>query len=80
MIRLAHISKKSMVWLPWRGASIGMLPVSEPGRELLSWGISMATDAESMLRRCRWSPAMEPERCGVDEPDFCSMMSSEKDE
>lgn len=75
-MRLVHISKKSMVWLPCRGASMGVLPVSDPGKELLSRGISTATVAESMLRRGRWRPAVDPQRCGVDEPDLCSIISS----
>lgn len=80
VMRLAHISKKSMVLLPCRGARRGVLPVREPGRELLSWGISTATLAESMLRRGRWRPAVEPERWGVDDPDLCSITSSESEQ
>ena len=70
VIRLAHISKKSMVWEPWRGASRGALQESDPGREELSWGRSMAGLAESMLSLGLWRPAVEPERWGVDEPDL----------
>lgn len=79
VMRLAHISKKSMVWDPWRGVSRGELPDREPGREELSWGRSMAGLAESMLSRGRWRPAVEPDRWGVDDPDLkptASMMSS----
>lgn len=80
VIKLAHISKKSMVCDPWRGVSRGELPDSDPGREELSWGRSMAGLAESMLSRGLWSPAMEPDLWGVDDPDLkptASMISSE---
>lgn len=75
MIRLAHISKKSMVWLPRRGATEGMLPTKEPLREPISDWHSVAA-AASMLSLGRCKPAAEQERCGVDEPDLCSITSS----
>lgn len=61
VIRLAHISKKSMVCEPWRGVSVGELPDREPGREELSWGRSTAGLAESTLSLGLWSPAVEPD-------------------
>lgn len=75
MMRLAHISKKSMVWLPRRGGSEGMLPTKEPLREPVSDWHSVAA-AASMLRRGRCKPAAEQERWGVEEPDLCSITSS----
>ena len=63
VIRLAHISKKSMVCDPCRGASWGALPASEPGREELSWASeSMAVLAESTLSLGLNRPAVEPDR------------------
>ena len=75
MIRLAHISKKSMVWLPRRGVTEGMVPTKEPLREPISDWHSVAA-AASMLSLGRCKPAAEQERCGVDEPDLCSITSS----
>lgn len=75
MMRLAHISKKSMVWLPRRGGTEGMLPTKEPLREPIRDWHSVAA-AASMLRRGRCKPAAEQERCGVEEPDLCSITSS----
>lgn len=66
-MRLAHISKKSMVWLPRRGVEVGVevrraaLKHSDPGREELSWGRSTAGKAESTLSLGLWSPAVEPD-------------------
>ena len=72
-----------MVWEPWRGASWGALPASEPGSEELSWAReSMAVLAESTLSRGRNRPAVEPDRWGVDDPDLkpvSSVMSSGDD-
>ncbi|KAA8589847.1 hypothetical protein FQN60_013212, partial [Etheostoma spectabile] len=68
VIRLAHISKKSMVCDPWRGEIRGELPDRDPGREELSWGRSNAGLAESMLSLGLWRPAVEPDRWGVDDP------------
>lgn len=59
---------------------MGVLPDREPGREELSWGRSTAGLAESMLSLGLWSPAVEPDLWGVDEPDLkptASTMSSE---
>lgn len=75
MMRLAHISKKSMVWLPRRGGTEGMLPTKEPLREPIRDWHSVAA-AASMLRRGRCKPAAEQERWGVEEPDLCSITSS----
>lgn len=77
MIRLAHISKKSMVWLPRRGGTEGMLPTKEPLRDPISDWHSVAA-AASMLSLGRCKPAAEHERCGVDEPDLCSITSSSR--
>lgn len=79
VIRLAHISKKSMVCDPWRGVSRGELPDRDPGREELSWGRSIAGLAESILSLGLWRPAVEPDLWGVDDPDLkptASIMSS----
>ncbi|CAB1324173.1 unnamed protein product [Coregonus sp. 'balchen'] len=83
VMRLAHISKKSMVWLPWRGVGVEVMRAalehSDPGREELSWGRSTAGKAESTLSLGLWSPAVEPDLWGVEEPDLnptASMMSS----
>lgn len=75
MIKLAHISKKSMVWLPRRGGTEEMLPTKEPLRDPISDWHSVAA-AASMLSLGRCKPAAEHERCGVDEPDLCSITSS----
>lgn len=77
MIRLAHISKKSMVWLPRRGGTEEMLPTKEPLRDPISDWHSAAA-AASMLSLGRCKPAAEHERCGVDEPDLCSITSSSR--
>lgn len=61
VIRLAHISKKSMVCDPWRGASRGELPDRDPGREELSWGRSTAGLAESMLSLGLRRPTVDPD-------------------
>lgn len=75
MIRLAHISKKSMVWLPRRGVTEGMVPTKEPLREpIRDWHSAAA--AASMLSLGRCKPAAEQERWGVEEPDLCSITSS----
>jgi hypothetical protein len=62
-MRLAHISKKSMVWLPWRGVDVmrAALEHSDTGRDELSWGRSTAGKAESTLSLGLWSPAVEPD-------------------
>lgn len=73
VIRLAHISKKSMVCDPWRG---GLSGVSDPGREELSCGRSAVG---STLSRGRWRPAVEPDLWGAEGPGLkpaASMMSS----
>lgn len=82
-MRLAHISKKSIVWLPCRGVGAEVrraaLEHSDPGREELSLGRSTAGQAESTLSLGLWSPAVEPDLWGVEEPDLnptASMMSS----
>lgn len=73
-MRLAHISKKSMVWLPRRGVTEDMLPVKEPVRDPVSDWHSAAAESILSLGLCK--PAAEQERWGVDEPDLCSMTSS----
>lgn len=76
MIRLAHISKKSMVWLPRRGGTEdNVLPVKEPVREPESEWPSAVTESKLDLGLCK--PAAEQERWGVEEPDLCSTTSSE---
>lgn len=75
VIRLAHISKKSMVWLPRRGETEDkVLPVREPVREPDSEWLSVVVESKLDLGLCK--PAAEPERCGVEEPDLCSTTSS----
>ncbi|TNN37010.1 hypothetical protein EYF80_052819 [Liparis tanakae] len=80
VIRLAHISKKSMVCDPWRGGLSGPPPPdSDPGREELSCGRSPDGLAESTLSRGRWRPAVEPDLWGAEGPGLkpaASMMSS----
>lgn len=81
VMRLAHISKKSMVWEPCRGERWGALldREREPGRDELSWDRSTPGLTESMLSLGLWRPAVEPDLCGVDEPDLkptASMISS----
>ena len=78
VIKLAHISKKSMVCDPWREVSRGEEPDSDPGREELSSCRSSAGVAESMLSLGLCSPAVEPDLWGVDDPNLpaASMMSS----
>lgn len=79
VIRLAHISKKSMVWLPRRGgAEDKVLPVKEPVREPESEWFSAVVESKLDLGLCR--PAAEQERWGVEEPDLCSTISSERPE
>lgn len=76
VIKLAHISKKSMVCDPWREVSRGEEPNSDT--EELSSCMSSAGVAESMLSLGLCSPAVEPDLWGVDDPDLpaASMMSS----
>lgn len=79
MIRLAHISKKSMVWLPRRGVTEdNVFPVKEPVREPESEWLSGVTESKLDLGLCK--PAAEQERWGVEEPDLCSTTSSEMDQ
>lgn len=60
MIRLAHISKKSMVWLPRRGVTEdSVLPVKEPVREPDNEWLSV-TESKLDLGLCK--PAVEQER------------------
>lgn len=74
VIRLAHISKKSIVWLPNRGLARENEPEKDPYIDPLWEGHSTLT--ESMLSRGRCRPAAEHERWGVEEPDLCSRTSS----
>ena len=61
MIRLAHISKNPMVWLPRRGAAEdSILPVKEPVREPGSEWLSGVTESKLDLGLCK--PAAEQER------------------
>lgn len=77
VIRLAHISKKSMVWLPRRGeAEDKVLPVKEPEREPESEWFSAVVESKLDRGLCR--PAAEQDRWGVEEPDLCSTTSSER--
>lgn len=59
-MRLAHISKKSIVWLPRRGVTEDMLPVKEPvGDPESDW---QSTVAESRLSLGLCKRAAELER------------------
>lgn len=53
MMRLAHISKKSMVWLPRRGVTEGMLPVKEPVRDPGSDWPSAVAESKLSLGLCK---------------------------
>lgn len=55
-----------------------MLPVKEPVREPESEWPSAAAESKLDLGLCK--PAVEQERWGVEEPDLCSITSSEMDQ
>lgn len=90
LIRFAHISKNSMVWLPGRGTDMlspaveSMDEVRDEAKEPSAvLGGSAAADvagtsapSASFFVVLRWLPT-DPERRGVAVPDFVSKISSE---
>jgi len=91
LIRFAHISKNSMVWLPGRGTGMMSPPpvesmdevkddAKEPSAVLVGWTVldvaETSVPSTSFLMVLRLLPT-DPERRGVAVPDFVSNISSE---